>query len=193
MQPSLCIELSVDEQASLLEIARKSILNGLDSGTVLQLDMTRLAAALRVKAAVFVTLKLSGKLRGCIGSLEPTVPLALTVAKSAFGAAFRDRRFDPVQSDEFDNIHIEISVLSPMQLMSVDTREALLENLQPHQDGLLIEDQGHRATFLPQVWEKMATGEEFVGQLMRKAGLADGHWSDTISCYRYHSFSFGEN
>jgi len=193
MPLSLCIDLSADEQACLLDIARQSIMNGLDSGAALQLDIARLDANLRIDSAVFVTLTLGGNLRGCIGSLQPSAPLAQAVANAAFNAAFRDPRFAQVQADEVENLSIEISVLSSMELIAVDTRQALLDNLQPGVDGLLLEDQGHRATFLPQVWEKMSTADEFVGQLMLKAGLAAGYWSSTIRCYRYHSLSFGEN
>ncbi|MGB5328753.1 MAG: AmmeMemoRadiSam system protein A [Gammaproteobacteria bacterium] len=193
MPLSLCIDLSADEQACLLDIARQSIMNGLDTGAALQLDIARLDANLRIDSAVFVTLTLGGNLRGCIGSLQPSAPLAQAVANAAFNAAFRDPRFAQVQVDEVENLTIEVSVLSSMELIAVDTRQALLDNLQPGVDGLLLEDQGHRATFLPQVWEKMSTADEFVGQLMLKAGLAAGYWSSTIRCYRYHSISFGEN
>jgi AmmeMemoRadiSam system protein A len=193
MPLSLCIDLNADDQVHLLDIARQSIVNGLDSGAALQLDIAQLDANLCIDSAVFVTLTLGGNLRGCIGSLQPSAPLAQAVANSAFNAAFRDPRFAQVQADEIEEIHIEVSVLSSMELIPVDTRQALLDNLQPGVDGLLLEDQGHRATFLPQVWEKITTADEFVGQLMLKAGLAAGYWSSTIRCYRYHSLSFGEN
>lgn len=193
MPLSLCIDLSADEQARLIDIARRSIVNGLDSGAALQLDVTRLDENLRIDSAVFVTLTLGGNLRGCIGSLQPSAPLAQAVANAAFNAAFRDPRFAPVGDDEIENLTVEVSVLSSMETIPVDTRQALLDNLQPGVDGLLIEDRGHRATFLPQVWEKISTANEFVGELMLKAGLAAGYWSSTIRCYRYHSISFGEN
>jgi len=57
----------------------------------------------------------------------------------------------------------------------------------------LIEDQGHRATFLPQVWDKIASAEAFVGELMRKAGLPARHWSSSIQLHRYQTLSFYEN
>jgi AmmeMemoRadiSam system protein A len=193
MLPSLCVDLSADEQARLLDITRRSIVSGLDSGAALQLDIAQLDANLRIDSAVFVTLTLGGNLRGCIGSLQPSAPLAQAVANAAFNAAFRDPRFTQVQADEIENLSIEVSVLSSMELIPVDTRQALLDNLQPGVDGLLLEDQGHRATFLPQVWEKITTADEFVGQLMLKEGLAVDYWSNTIRCYRYHSISFGEN
>ncbi len=193
MLPSLCIDLSADEQARLLDIARQSIVRGLDSGAALRLEVTRLEARLRVDSAVFITLTLAGALRGCIGSLQPSAPLAQAVANSAFNAAFRDRRFAQVQAGEIEKIRIEVSVLSPMELIAVNSRQALLDDLRPEVDGLLMEDQGYRSTFLPKVWEKIATPNEFVGQLMQKAGLAAEHWSSTIRFYRYHSTSFGEN
>ena len=193
MLPSLCVDLSADEQARLLQIARQSIVRGLESDTALQLDIDRLEASFRVDSAVFTTLTLAGSLRGCIGSLRPSAPLAQSVANSAFSAAFQDRRFGKVQAGEVDNLHIEVSVLSAMELIAVDTRQTLLDSLQLGVDGLLLEDGGHRSTFLPKVWEKITTADEFVGQLMQKAGLAAGHWSSTIRCYRYHCTSFGEN
>ena len=193
MLPSLCIDLSADEQAHLLDIARQSIVRGLDSGAALRLEVTRLEARLRVDSAVFITLTLAGALRGCIGSLQPSAPLAQAVANSAFNAAFRDRRFAQVQAGEIEKIRIEVSVLSPMELIAVNSRQALLDDLRPEVDGLLMEDQGYRSTFLPKVWEKITTPNEFVGELMQKAGLAAEHWSSTIRFYRYHSTSFGEN
>jgi AmmeMemoRadiSam system protein A len=193
MLPSLCIDLSADEQTRLLDIARQSIVRGLDSGAALRMDATKLDPNLRVDSAVFVTLTLAGILRGCIGSLQPSAPLAQAVANSAFNAAFRDRRFAQVQASEIENLRIEVSVLSAMELIAVNSRQALLDNLQPDVDGLLMEDQGYRSTFLPKVWEKITTPNEFVGQLMQKAGLAAEHWSSTIRFYRYHSTSFGEN
>ncbi len=193
MLPSLCVDLSADEQARLLDIARQSIVLGLDSGAAPRLDVAQLDANLRIDSAVFITLTLAGALRGCIGSLQPSAPLAQAVANSAFNAAFRDRRYAQVQASEIENIHIEVSVLSAMELIAVNSRQALLDNLQPGMDGLLMEDQSYRSTFLPKVWEKITTPNEFVGQLMQKAGLAAEHWSSTIRFYRYHSTSFGEN
>lgn len=193
MLPSLCVDLSADERVRLLDIARQSIVCGLDSGAALQLDVADLEAKLRVDSAVFTTLTIAGNLRGCIGSLQPSAPLAQAVANTAFSAAYQDRRFAKVQAEEIEKLRIEVSVLSALELIPVDSRQALLDSLQPGVDGLLIEDQGYRSTFLPKVWEKITTPDEFVGQLMFKAGLAAGHWSSTIRCYRYHSTSFGEN
>jgi AmmeMemoRadiSam system protein A len=193
MPLSPCAELSADEQVRLLEMARQSILDGLEAGRALQLDLARLSDNLLIKSAVFITLMRSGELRGCIGSLQPVEPLAQAVANSAFNAAFHDRRFSKMQAAEVDKLKIEISVLSEMEVIEVDSRQALLSQLQPGVDGLLLEDQGHRSTFLPKVWEKIPSPEMFVDQLMLKAGLPAGHWSQTIRLQRYHTLTFGEN
>ncbi len=193
MQPSLCPELGADERSCLLDIARASIRHGIESGQARLPDSAGLGEALRIPAAVFITLTRNGQLRGCIGSLQASEPLAEAVAHSAFNAALRDRRFAPLKGEELDRIEIEISVLSEMQPLEAESRQALLAQLEPGVDGLLLEDQGHRATFLPKVWEKMRDADEFLDQLLLKAGLGARHWSPSISFHRYHTLSFAEN
>jgi AmmeMemoRadiSam system protein A len=193
MPPSLCIELGADEQYSLLDIARRSISSGLESGRALQIDASLLGDKLRAEAAVFVTLTRGGALRGCVGSMQAVESLAQAVAHAAFNAAFRDRRFDRVETAELDDLRIEVSVLSQLEPIEADSRQALLDALQPGVDGLLMEDGGYRSTFLPKVWEKIPSGQQFLEELMQKAGLPAGHWSDTIHFYRYHTLSFAEN
>ncbi|MCP4433826.1 MAG: AmmeMemoRadiSam system protein A [Gammaproteobacteria bacterium] len=188
-----CIDLSQAQRRQLLHNARRSIELGLDTGAPLQLDIDELEPVLREPAAVFVTLTQAGDLRGCIGSLQAQDALAQAVANAAFNAALRDRRFARVGSTELDNIRIEISVLSKLQGWQLDSRESLLRELRPGIDGLLIEDRGQRATFLPQVWEKIPSAERFVGQLMLKAGLPARHWSSSIQLHRYQTLSFVEN
>ena len=193
MPPSLCIDLSDSEQARLLEIARQSIASGLTSGRALQVDIARVGPKLQTVAAVFVTLTRGGELRGCIGSLKAQEPLVQAVANSAFSAAFRDYRFPSLRADELDAIRIEISILSEMEPIEAETRQALLDSLQPGVDGLLLEDRGYRSTFLPQVWEKIASPTEFLEQLCLKAGLDAGYWSGTLRFHRYHTLSFAES
>jgi AmmeMemoRadiSam system protein A len=193
MPLSPCADLRADEQVRLLVLARESILGGLQTGRALQVDLARLNDNLLIKSAVFITLMRRGELRGCIGSLQPVEPLAQAIANSAFNAAFHDRRFGKMQADEVDELMIEISVLSEMELIEVDSRQALLKQLQPGVDGLLLEDQGHRSTFLPKVWEKITSPEMFIEQLMLKAGLPAEHWSQRIQFWRYHTSTFAEN
>ncbi|MCP4472411.1 MAG: AmmeMemoRadiSam system protein A [Gammaproteobacteria bacterium] len=193
MPPFSCTDLSPSQRRQLLRTARRSIEQGVDSAAPLRLDLDALEPVLREPAAVFVTLTEAGQLRGCIGSLQARDALAQAVANAAFNAAFRDRRFDRVGAAELERIEIEISVLSKLESWQPGSRESLLQELRPGVDGLLIEDRGLRATFLPQVWEKIASAEEFVGQLMQKAGLPAQHWSSSIQLHRYQTLSFHEN
>ena len=192
MAPSLCIDLDAEQQAQLLAIARASIQAGLVNGNPLQLD-DDFDPVLKRKSAVFVTLMRNGMLRGCIGSLEASEPLAQAVATASFNAAFRDRRFNRLEADEFESLDIEISILSEMEPIQADSRQALVEQLQPGRDGLLLEDGGRRATFLPKVWDKMASADEFMMHLLVKAGLARDHWSDTMRFHRYRTLNVREN
>jgi len=193
MPLSPCIDLSPSQQRQLLRIARDSVEQGLDAATPLAVDADGLEPALCEPAAVFVTLTQQDNLRGCIGSLQPRDALAQAVANAAFNAAFSDPRFARVTAAELKQIEIEISVLSKLESWQPGSRESLLRELRPGVDGLLIEDQGHRATFLPQVWDKIASAEAFVGELMRKAGLPARHWSSSIQLHRYQTLSFFEN
>jgi AmmeMemoRadiSam system protein A len=145
---------------------------------------------LRAPGATFVTLETQGELRGCIGSLEPRRPLVEDVAENAFAAAFRDPRFPPLGTAEWPEVTFHISYLTPSEPLPADTREELLDALRPGVDGLVLEDPPFRSTFLPQVWESLPLPEEFLGELLRKAGLPRDHWSSTIRFWRYQVTEF---
>lgn len=193
MPPSPWPELAAAEQAELLALARASIRRGLECGEPLPpppgIGADHMLAR---RAAVFITLTTDGALRGCIGSLDAQLPLAEAVANSAFNAAFRDRRFKPLEADELERIRIEISVLSRLEPVSAASRQELLEQLRPGIDGLLLEDRGRRATFLPKVWDKIPSPDDFLDQLLHKAGLGADHWSRGMRLCRYRTLSFAE-
>jgi AmmeMemoRadiSam system protein A len=192
MAPSFCIDLSKSDRDQLLEIARRSIESGLAGGSALQLGNGNLAGSLYIPLSSFVTLTHSGALRGCVGSLESTGPLAQSVADSAFKAAFSDSRFLPLEAAEIEDIIIEISVLSKLEPLTAANRADLVNQLQPGEDGLLLRDGSYRATFLPKMWEALSGPEEFLDQLLVKAGLSGDYWSESISFMRYRALSFGE-
>lgn len=148
-----------------------------------------LAGRLAEPGASFVTLRAAGELRGCIGSLTARRALGLDVAANARAAALDDRRFPPLGSQELAQLAIEISLLTPPEALPVRSRRELLAALRPGVDGLVLEEDGHRATFLPAVWEQLPDPEAFVGQLERKAGLRAGSWSPARRLYRYHAES----
>lgn len=193
MAPLLSIKLGQDEQRQLPLIARQSIQRGLDVGTALQVELDSLPPALLTPMGVFVTLTSGGSLKGCIGSMESTDPLAQAVADNAYAAAFRDHRFAPLQATELADTDIEISILSPMVPLRARDRAHLLDTLRPGTDGLLLEDGHHRSTFLPAVWQQLSSPESFFDHLLSKAGLATDHWSPSLRLYRYETLCLSEH
>lgn len=155
----------------LIALARDSVRHGLDFGRPLDVAAMDLAPPLHASAASFVTLHILGDLRGCIGSIEPRRALAADVAHNAFAAAFHDPRFDPLDEREFDALDIEISVLGVPEPITFSSEAALLQQLAVGRDGLILEQDGRRGVFLPQVWEDLPDPADFVGQLKRKAGI----------------------
>ncbi len=179
------------QRAELLRLARASILHGLETGRPLRVDPSDFEPGLAAPGAAFVTLHRQGELRGCIGSLEAHRPLVEDVAENAFAAAFRDPRFPPLAPQEFDDLEIEISVLSPPEPMRFSDEADLLRQLRPGVDGLILEDMGRRGTFLPSVWAQLPRREDFLAHLKLKAGLPPAHWSPTLRVWRYTTESFG--
>ena len=184
--------LTRQQQKELLRLARKTIARGCRGNLPPEIDRQNQPAAFLQPAACFVTLHKHGNLRGCIGSTEAHRWLVDDVIHNAFASAFRDHRFPPVQELELNDLHIEISILTPNQLIPVNTEAELLENLQPGIDGLLIESSRYRATFLPQVWEQLPEPEQFLTHLKQKAGMPADIWPEDLICYKYQCLKFKE-
>lgn len=167
----------------ILGLARAALARhlGIDTDEPSAMETTRLHPWLRRDGASFVTLREHGELRGCIGSLEVTRSLGEDVACHCVDAASRDPRFRPVEPWEYPAISIEVSVLSTPRMCEAASRRQLEASLQPYRDGLVIDDgHGHRATFLPQVWQQLPNPHDFVGHLLVKAGLdRETDWQDS--------------
>ncbi|HSQ80089.1 MAG TPA: AmmeMemoRadiSam system protein A [Casimicrobiaceae bacterium] len=170
-----------DLGSALLVIARTAIAESLGLREAVDADH----AALALPAATFVTLKRDGELRGCIGTLEPFRPLREDVRANAIGAAFRDPRFLPLRTGEFEAISVEVSLLSASERIDLAGEDDLLAMLRAGHDGLTLEYGRHRATLLPQVWDQLADPRDFVVALKRKAGLPADFWNAGIAVSRY--------
>ena len=188
--------ISIRDRERLLTIARASIVHGFEHKRSLSESQLNRAGLLQGRlaesGASFITLTKYDTLRGCTGSLEAKVPLAADVADNAYHTAFKDYRFSPLEFSELADLRIEVTVLSPQTEIMVDSERDLLESLIPHEDGLVIDDGLHRATFLPKVWEQVPEPRRFVMELKRKAGLPDEYWSNAMRAFRYHTESFAE-
>jgi len=170
--------LSPQERIALLEIARQAINSVVQGNSLEPLDLAHLPLVLREEGASFVTLTIAGQLRGCIGALEAYQPLALDVQEHAVAAATEDYRFPPVSRQELPLIDIEISRLTPMKALDYSGFQELLNKVRPGVDGVVLRDGMRRATFLPQVWEKVSSKEEFFDHLCLKMGARQNLWRE---------------
>lgn len=169
-------KLTLEEQEVLLRLAREAMERGVKGEELPSLDQSSLPPNLREAGSSFITLTVHGQLRGCIGSLDPYESLAEDVREHAVAAALNDPRFPPVREDELNGIQIEVSRLTrPVPLEYKDAND-LLSKLHPHVDGVILRDAFHRATFLPQVWEKIPEPEEFLNNLCFKMGVRHDLW-----------------
>ncbi len=152
--------LSAPERTELLRIARQTVTAFLNGEKQAKVDGDKLPAALRADGGCFVTLENHGQLRGCIGNMTARGPLYEAVIQNAISAC-QDRRFarNPVTAQELDDLHIEISYLTPMRQVE-NTDEIIVGR-----HGLLISFVAQRGVLLPQVaYERGWTREEFLAQ-----------------------------
>ncbi len=164
--------LSETARRDLLSLARRALEARFRGEPPPRLGSDRAEAFGQVRA-LFVTLRRSGELRGCIGTLSPEGDLSRMVPRFALRAAFEDPRFPPLTAEELDECEIEISVLTPPQ--PVEDPEAI----EVGRDGLIVEARGQSGLLLPQVATEWGfTRERFLAEVCRKAGLSPGAWRE---------------
>lgn len=184
---------STETRQALLRLARAALEQAVRTGKHLDLPAD-MVPALREKKGCFVTLTVQGELRGCIGNIYPDLPLAEAVAANAYRAALNDSRFSPVTLGELRAIQVEVSVLSVPQPLAFASPTELLQTLKPHVDGVVLKVDLRRATFLPQVWEKLPQPSDFLDQLSAKAGLSRQAWREPdTEILIYHVDAFTES
>lgn len=188
-------ELNREEQVALLALARRSAETKVRDGKEIGVppEIVSRYPRLMTERGAFVTLREEGELRGCIGTLQAHQPLAKDVVENAVNAAVNDRRFKPVAPEELPKIHIDISVLDAPRPLAGVTGEALVKFLGEKKPGLIIQYKGRRSTFLPSVWEEIATPVEFVEHLCRKQGSPSNCWQMADATFEtYGSQMFAE-
>ncbi len=182
-----------EDQEALLDVADASLDSGLRTGQPLKVDSDEYYARLQEQRATFVTLRIAGELRGCMGSLTASVSLVKNVSKNAFLAGFRDPRFSGLTGSEFAKLELGISILSQLEPFEFDSEADLISKMQPGIDGLILKEENHSGTLLPAVWSHVNGPADFLRQLKRKAGLPADYWSSTIQVKRYTAESFRRN
>lgn len=150
----------------------------------------KIPAVLTQFGASFVTLKLNGELRGCIGSVYPTKPLILDIIDNAKNAAFQDPRFEPLTVEELEGLEISVSILSAIERIDFKDERDLLSKIHPH--GVILVERDKRAVYLPVVWEQLPDKEIFLNSLKEKAGLPPNYFSKTIEAYKFDAIEIFE-
>ena len=184
-------KLTTEEKQNLLRLARQALEMGVRGQKLPPLDLTPMPPRLQEQGASFVTLTIHGNLRGCIGALEPYQPLADDVREHAVAAALQDYRFPKVKPEELSHIQIEVSRLTIPVPLEYNSPEDLLTKLRPGIDGVLLRDGVRRATFLPQVWEKIPAPADFLDNLCYKMGDSPELWRKKhldVSTYQVEEF-----
>ena len=177
------------EGSRIIRIAAQSVAYSIRNGIPPKVDTSSFPPELQKNRATFVTLNKSGRLRGCIGTVQAYQPLIADIVENAFKAAMKDPRFSPIEIEEASELEISISLLSPFEKMSFSDEEDFMHQLRPKLDGLIISDQEKRSLFLPQVWDSIPEKLEFIRQLKQKAGLPSNYWSDTFQAWRFTAIS----
>jgi len=188
MQDKFQLPLSIRQ--TLLHAARDAILDFLQDRMEQDRLLDKYPAILREARASFITLNLQGKLRGCIGSLVPHRPLIQDVRANARSAASKDPRFRPVSWGEYHELEIHVSILSPPQEIYCSGLDELASILKPGADGLIIQEEGRSATYLPSVWQQIPDAVRFIQQLRIKAGLDAYSWSEHTRVFNYSTDEF---
>ena len=181
-------QLSESEEQTLFAIANDTLSwcvkggrGGFDFGKY------EITEKLKIQTATFVTLKINGRLRGCIGSLEPVAPLYESVHDNAVNTALRDHRFPPVGTDELPQLEVHISILSP--IVPIKT----LDEFRIGEHGIILTKGYNRAVYLPEVaTEQGWTVEETLSSLSQKAGLPPDAWKTGAAFEVFSSAGIGE-
>lgn len=182
--------LNKEDQATLLDVARKVIRHGVVFHAQDEVNAADFVPSLQEYQSSFVTLRKHAQLRGCMGNLHANRPLVVDVAQNAFAAAFEDPRFPALDGSEMDDLELHLSVLTPLDELFVHSLPGLQEEIQPGRDGVYLEEGKRKATLLPSVWASLKDPESFTSELLKKGGWPRHYWSPRMRAYRYRTQEF---
>ncbi|HSA32321.1 MAG TPA: AmmeMemoRadiSam system protein A [bacterium] len=182
------MHMTPERERDLLRLARERIEEKIFGNPSPAWERLKGEPWLAEKSGLFVTLKKDGDLRGCIGAIVGESPLGETVRDMAIQSAFFDPRFPPVEADELPGIAIEISVLTPLEMVG-SWRDIVIGR-----DGMMLSYRGRQALFLPQVAPEQGWDlETTLSHLARKAGLPAEIWREPDCRFKtFQAIVFGE-
>jgi AmmeMemoRadiSam system protein A len=187
-------KLTDQEGKYLLEVARKTIERELFKDKDVAGGDEFYSPKFSEKRGTFITITINDNLRGCIGHIIPQETLLEGIKENAINAAFRDPRFPPLSKNEWEDIKVEISILTEPNILKYADADDLLKKIRPNVDGVIIKKGYYQATFLPQVWEQLPDKKEFFTHLCLKAGMNGDEWKKgEMEVYTYQVQAFEEH
>ena len=187
-------KLTDQEGKYLLGVARKTIERELFIDKAVIQEDEFYSTIFSEKRGTFVTITINDDLRGCIGHIIPQETLLEGIKENAINAAFKDPRFSPLSKREWDDIKVEISILTDPIILKYSDADDLLKKIRPNVDGVIIKKGYYQATFLPQVWEQLPDIREFFTHLCLKAGMDGDEWKKgKLEVYTYQVQAFEEH
>lgn len=184
--------ISLQDAETLIKLARDTISNAFEGKQITVPD--ELMQKFSEQQGVFVTLRMNGNLRGCIGFAEPVFPLYDGVVRAAKAAAFEDPRFPRLQKQEYNDIEVELSVLTIPEIIRVEKPEDYFGRIEIGKDGLIIRSSHGSGLLLPQVFTQYnCQALQALQMTCHKAGLEDDAWMDLNNqIYKFQAQIFKE-
>jgi len=184
------LSLSTEEKKLFIKLARNEIEKhlGINRTQISEEELRDYPIFFTKDYGSFVTLHIGENLRGCIGYIQPITILHNQIRMCAKAAAFEDPRFYPLTREEYPNISVEISLLSPIE------RVNSLDEIKVGRDGLIVQHSIFQGLLLPQVaTENNWTKEEFLSHTCLKAGLPSDCWKrNDVIIKKFSAYVFDE-
>ncbi len=180
------MSINISDRNFLLEIARNAIADHItqqETGSI-----TGYPGSLNYKQGAFVTIRIMGELRGCIGTMETDQIIPEVIRHLSIQAAFRDWRFPPLSKSELPQLEIEISLLTPAR--KIDSHKNIILG----RDGIIIKKWGHSAVFLPHVATDQGWSlKQTLAHLCIKAGLSSDDWKKEAQFFTFQAQVFSDS
>jgi len=182
--------LTAEEQRVALSVAEGAIRGELNGRQIFAPAGVDVPQGLRRPGSSFITLERGARLLGCRGTMEARRPLVEDIAVNAVLTAFQDPRFRPISRDDFSELSLKVSVLSPLEATGWSSYGDAVRLVRPGVDGLLVSAGSARATLLPSVWAHIPEPARFLAALWEKAGMPPGSWLRNATVQRYTTEEF---
>ena len=187
------IELSPEDQAQLLALAREQLIASVAGEDLIPLEADDVTVRTQRQGAAFVSLIIDGKLRGCmIDQFEPHEPLFVNVLHNVQLAVGTDARFPSIMQHEIDDVLIKVSIVHEIKHVSFRSPDELLERLAQQRNGVILDVEGELAAYLPYVWDVFSDPNIFLEKLCIKAGWEADRWSTephpTVRTFKVYEF-----